>query len=259
MSRADRPRPSDSAGLPWAGRDLTPSGFEDDDGSADAALLASLAARGADPSPETDVALFALVRAARWIVPVVAAPAETETGETGLLVEKRTDMAVVTIVGPDGRRALPVFTSAAALARWDASARPVPVSADRAAQAAVAEGCDVLLVDVGSEGPTELRPSMVWALAQRASWLPASTDPFVAKAVAVAVASEPAVVTTRLEDGSPPGQGVLRVVLALRPGLDGPSVEALATRVGERLATDGELRARVDGLAFALEPAPGTT
>ena len=33
---------------------------------------------------------------------------------------------------------------------------------------------------------------------------------------------------------------------------------ALATRVGERLAADGELRARVDGLAFALRPATGS-
>ena len=254
---------ADSARLPWAGRDLTSSGFEDDDGSPDDALLAALAARLAGPSPDTDRALFEAARSARWIVPVVAAPAETETEtetdtETdvvGRLVEKRTDLAVVTLAAPDGRRALPVFTSTAALAAWDPSARPVPVPAARAAQAAVAEGCDVLVVDVAGEAPTELRPSMLWALAQGATWLPAPSDPFVERAVASAVAQEPAVVTTRLEDGTPPGGGVLRVALGLRPGLDQPAVEALATRVGERLATDGELRARVDGLAFALEPA----
>jgi hypothetical protein len=31
------------------------------------------------------------------------------------------------------------------------------------------------------------------------------------------------------------------------------SVQALATRVAEQLATDGELRARVDELTFAVE------
>jgi hypothetical protein len=67
------------------------------------------------------------------------------------------------------------------------------------------------------------------------------------------VADEPDVVAHRLEEGEPPGQGVLRVVLVLPAGLPAESVEALATRVGERLATDGELRARVDALTFAVE------
>ncbi|MDQ2756980.1 MAG: SseB family protein [Actinomycetota bacterium] len=256
MSVAGRPGGADSGGLPWSGRDLSPSGFEADDGSPDDGLLAALAARRADPSPDTDQALFAAARSARWIVPVVAAPAEAEADAGGVLGQQHTDMAVVTLTAPDGRRALPVFTSTSALAAWDAAARPVPAPAARVAQAAVAEGCDVLVVDVASETPTELRPSMLWAFAQGATWLPAARDPFVERAVAAAVADEGAVVATRLEDGTPPGEGVLRIVLALRPGLDAPAVEALATRVGERLATDGELRARVDGLAFALEPAP---
>lgn len=249
-------RPTDSGGLPWSGRDLTPSGFEDDDGSADPALVAAIGRRRTAPSPGTDRALVDAARAARWIVPVVAAPAETGPGDSGLVADSRTDLAVVTLTGPDGRRALPVFTSAAALTAWDPTARPVPVPADRAAQAAVAEGCDVLVVDVGSPDPTELRASMLWALAHRAAWLPAHDDPFVARAVAAAVREEQAVAGTRLEDGTPPGQGVLRVVLQLRPGLVSGEVQALATRVGERLATDGELRARVDGLVFALETAP---
>jgi len=46
---------------------------------------------------------------------------------------------------------------------------------------------------------------------------------------------------------------VLRVVLGIPAGMPAESVQALATRVGERLATDGELRARVDELTFAVE------
>jgi len=45
---------------------------------------------------------------------------------------------------------------------------------------------------------------------------------------------------------------VLGVVLELRPGLGPDAVRAVATRVGEKLATDGELRARIDGLAFRI-------
>jgi hypothetical protein len=44
----------------------------------------------------------------------------------------------------------------------------------------------------------------------------------------------------------------MRIVLTLRQGLSHAEVEAVATRIGERLATDGELRVRVDGLAFRV-------
>ncbi len=249
---------TDSAGTPWLGRVLSGTGFDDDTGGADPELMAALRERSTLASAEADARLVAAVARARLLVPVVAVLAEAETTAEGHVVEKSTDMAVVTLTAPDGRRALPVFTSTAALAAWDPSARPVPVDGARAAQSAVAEGCEVIVVDLGASeptGPTELRSSMVWALAQGASWLPAHTDPFVARSVARAVAEEDDIRAHRLEEGEPRGSGVLRVVLGLRPGLPADVVQALATRVGERLATDGELRARVDELTFALEPA----
>ncbi len=236
--------PSDSAQVPWHGRDLSPSGFEDDTGAADPALLAAL--DGGD-----DEAVMTALGAARLLVPVVAEPTGTDD-HGGLRVETGADMAVVTLVGPEGERALPVFSGAAALAAWDPGARPVPVPPARAAQAAVAEGCSVLVVDVAGPASRVLRPSMLWALAQQRPWLPAHTDPFVARAVEVAVAPEEVVLAHAVEDGSPAGSGVLGVVLTLSPGLDADTVRDVATRVGERLATDGELRARVDGLAFRL-------
>jgi SseB protein N-terminal domain len=120
------PGPHDSAGVPFGGRELTGTGFDGDTGEADPALTAALAA------PGDERALVAAVARARLLVPVVAEP--TEVDEFGdHLVEKRTDMAAVTLVAPDGTRALPAFTSAAALAAWDPAARPVPVAADRAA------------------------------------------------------------------------------------------------------------------------------
>ena len=248
-------RAADSAGMPWAGRTLPGNGFGGDDGLADTALVAALEGRAAHPCAEHDRGLATAAACARWIVPIVAAPTELAEGGHGLAEEKSTDMAVVTLTSPDGRRALPVFTSVAALAGWDATARPVPVDALRAAQSAVAEGCDVLVVDLGSLRPTEIRPSMVWALAQGHEWLPPHEDPFVARAVDRAVADEVDVLAHRVEEGDPEGAGVLRVVLVLEEGLDEGSVHGTATRVGERLATDGELRARVDGLTFTIEGA----
>jgi SseB protein N-terminal domain len=237
--------PSDSAQVPWSGRELSPSGFETDTGAADPALLAALA------DPADDLALMRAVEASRFVVPIVADP--TEVDDTGPhTVEKQVDMAAVTLVAPDGQRALPVFSGTTALAAWDPGARPVPVTPARAGQAAVQEGCDVMVVDVAGPATRVLRPSMVWALAQQRPWQPAHTDPFVARGVEAAVRDEPDVTAHELEEGDPKGAGVLGVVLTLRPGLTPEAVRAIATRVGERLATDGELRARVDGLAFRL-------
>ena len=231
--------------MPWSGRELSPSGFETDTGAADPALLAALAA------PGDDLALMRAVAASRFVVPVVAEAAETDrSGEH--VVETRVDMAAVTLVAPDGQRALPVFSGVEALAAWDPGARPVPVSPARAGQAAVSEGCDVIVVDVAGPSTRVLRPTMVWALAQQRPWEPAHTDPFVARSVAAAVREEDDITSHELEEGNPRGEGVLGVVLDLRPGLDPEQVRAVATRVGERLATDGELRARIDGLAFRL-------
>jgi hypothetical protein len=176
--------PSDSAGTPWQARELSPSGFESDDGAADPALLAVLA------SPPDDATLVRAVRAARLVVPVVAAPTEVDTsGEHA--VETSVEMAAVTLVAPDGRRALPVFSGVDALRAWDPRARPVPVTAPRAGQAAITEGCDVVVVDVAGPTTRVLRSSMVWAIALDREWVPAHTDPFVVRAVAVAAGGEP--------------------------------------------------------------------
>jgi hypothetical protein len=231
--------------MPWGGRELTGTGFDSDTGAADPVLASALS------HPSDERGLMAAVQAARLLVPIVAEPVDLDASG-GLSAEKQTDMAAVTLVAPDGARALPVFTSLTALAAWDAEARPVPVSASRAAQAAVSERCDVMVVDVAGPDTVVLRPSMVWALAQQREWLPAHDDPAVQRAVAAAVEQEDAVLGHSLGPGQPAGQGVLAVALELSPGLSSQQVQDIATRIGERLATDGELRARVDGLAFTI-------
>ena len=134
---ADRPAPSrplpghiaaalagaggaaDSAGQPWAGRslsgdDATIHNFEDDDGAADAGYLAALAALAAGDGDEA--AVVASLATARVFVPILATLAEEGEGAGGLHADKQADMALVTLKAPDGRTAMPVFTSAASLA-----------------------------------------------------------------------------------------------------------------------------------------------
>lgn len=253
------PGSADSGGVQWSGRELSGTGFSGDLGSADPNLIAALD----DPRDET--ALMRAVAQARLLIPVVAVPAEPDVSDNADVpaevddlgprwAGRSTDMAVVTLTSIDGQRAFPVFSSVAKLSAWDATARPSPVTSSRAAQGAVTERCDLMLLDCGSDHEVVLRPSMVWALAQERDWLPAPTDPFVAQALLRATAEEEDVIACSGE-GDPAGAGILRVVLSLRAGLDAARVQSLATRIGERIATDGEARARIDGLSFTIRQA----
>ena len=57
-------------------------------------------------------------------------------------------MATVLMTNAAGRTALLAFTSMAAMQRWRADSRPVPVGVPSAAQAALHDGADALLIDV---------------------------------------------------------------------------------------------------------------
>jgi hypothetical protein len=238
---------TDSAGVPWAGRTLTSQPFAADDGTADAALAAALAAGDAEQ-------VAAALLAARVFVPVVAVLGDgpAPVGPHGRPVDKSADMAVATLVAPDGRRALPVFSSAAALAGWDATARPVPAEGPRAALSAVQDGCTALLVDPGSARPVLLPRPALWALAQGRRWLPPERDPQVADAVDAALAGVAEVARARV-DGR--GDGDLTVELALRPGLDTAALSAVLDAVRAGLARSDLLAERVDALALTVVPA----
>lgn len=243
----------DTAGVPWAGRTLTGTGFDGDLGQADPRLVHALGEVRNDGDGDGDeVTLLAAVSGARLLVPVVAVPGETaEVGDrpNRLSGETSSDMAAITLVAADGAKALPAFTSLEAMAAWDPAARPVPVTAQRAALAAVQEGCESIVLDVGTRTPYALRPSMVWALATARVWTPAHLDPHVEAAVSAAISTEPAATAYALGAGA---DGALRITLSLRPGLGPDDVRALVTRIGEHIATDGEVRARIDALTFTL-------
>lgn len=133
-----------------SGKQIPDPGFPGDDGVADPVVRTALAGYGADPhSPGAHREALAVLQSARLLVPVVAVLGESEVDETGLRRDKTSDMAAVLMRGRDGRQALLAFTGSDSLQAWDPEARPVPVSAVQAAQAARADGADALLVDVG--------------------------------------------------------------------------------------------------------------
>jgi SseB protein N-terminal domain len=125
---------------------LAGAGAPDDTGAADPALAAALAAYADDPAREPDV--LAALPEARLLVPVVALLGEAEVGPDGLRRDKTSDMAAVLMRGADDRIALLAFTSLDTMHRWDAEARPVPVTARVAARAALQDGAEALLLDV---------------------------------------------------------------------------------------------------------------
>lgn len=131
-------------------RTLLDTGFGDDDGAASPEVEAAMAAYDLDPS--THRATLAVLQHARVLVPVVAMLGESEAGPDGLERDKTADMATVLMTNSNGRTALLAFTSIGAMQRWRADSRPVPVGVPSAAQAALHDGADALLLDVA--GPS---------------------------------------------------------------------------------------------------------
>jgi hypothetical protein len=133
-------------------RDIPDPGFAGDLGGAAPGVEAALTSYAAGTGSYVDA--LAAVRDARLLVPVVAVLGEVEVDHAGLTHDKTSDMATVLLQGADGRMALLGFTGTDALRAWDPEARPVPVTARTAAQAALQDGAAALVVDVA--GPATL-------------------------------------------------------------------------------------------------------
>jgi len=232
-----------------ANKNIPDPGYSDDDGSADPALSAALAAWSKDRTALPPV--LAALKGARLLVPIVAVLGEVEEDENGLRREKTSDMAVPTLkAGP--RKALPAFTSTASLALWDPTARPVAVPLHQALQAAAHEKADTVVLDLAGPVPFELSGQVLLALAEGRTTTDPLEDPAVREAVRTAVAAEPGVERAYLGPGE--SDGTLALVLA-EDIVPTQAVKAVA----ERIAADETLRARlVRGLDLALLPTGAT-
>lgn len=264
---------ADSAGRPWAGRDLSGTdnplhNFDDDDGAADPLLTAALArllARADQPGPLEKAVLTAL-RSARVFIPIVAQVAEASDGHAGLKADKEADMALVTLTAPDGRKALPVFSSTLALERWHPEARPVAAYAARAALAAAAEDAELLVLDPGADLTFVVRRPALWALARQTEWTPSYEDQALASLVEGAAQGEERIlslalrpaggVLSRSADGSIASGGgagpELRMDLQLQGGLSPEEVRDVVSSFRTRLLGIPEFVERVDSLDIKL-------
>jgi len=225
--------------------------FRDDDGSANPGVTAALEAFAAGQGSER--AMLTALACSRLIVPVVAVPAgQAETGgaetggaETGGaetdLAEKATEMAMPTLIGLDGRRAIPAFTCLDSMRRWQQGARPVPAAARQVWHAAVEDSCAVV-IDVAGPIRIAVEGARLAALA-RGEAVPAPwADPDVREVVADVLEGELTVATFDLRPGD--AERDLVIALTFAPGSAGHHVAGLATEVGSAVMTrlGGRLR-----------------
>jgi SseB protein N-terminal domain len=231
------------------------SPFRDDDGSAEPRLAAALAAFGSGQGSEHS-ALTALA-GSRLLVPIVAVAAGSdgepqERGHHGAGGgDSGAEMSLPTLVGRDGRRAIPAFTCSQALAMWRQQARPVPAYAAQVWQAAAQDACAVI-VDVAGPVPIAIDGARLAALADgRPVPLP-HEDPDVLAAVHAAADALPEI--AGVTAGAPAGGCDLQLNVTLAEGCATAAAQDAVSRLaaGVMNSLGGRLRR---GIAVALAPA----
>jgi SseB protein N-terminal domain len=257
------------------------SPFRDDHGSAEPRVAAALAAFGSGQGSE-HAALTALA-SSRLLVPIVAVAAGGEgepqgaghaqpDGEPQGAGHARPDgepqgpghprpdgsdsgaeMSLPTLVGRDGRRAIPAFTSSQALGMWRRQARPVPAFAAQVWRAAAEDACAVV-VDVAGPVPMAIDGARLAALADGRPVPPPHQDPDVLAAVQAAGAGQPAIAGLSLAASADGGD--LQINVTLADGCAAVAGQEAARRLGaDVMASLGDRLRR--GIAVAVTPAAG--
>lgn len=244
---------SDSAGVPWEGRELHENNFANDDGSADVTLIETITKFQSGEAKNEDV--VAAFSKARLLIPLLADLSESEIGEHGHKVDKSAELSIVTVGTPDDQNGLPVFSSVAAMQRWNASARPVPSDATRVAIAAASEGNTRIILD--AEGPTEfaIRRPAIAAIAQEEKWVHPARDSRVSEEFALVLADVEEFLSFDLEDCDPQSRlhsAELQLVLKLAEGLTGERVQDLMQGLAKKLAESSVIAEHVDSLRVKL-------
>lgn len=237
----------DSAGVPWEGREFSQNSWSQDDGSTPAVLAAAL-------EGELDKSkLFIALAESRLLIPLLAELGESGVGPHGQTVDKSADLAIVAVSTPDGKTAIPAFSSVSEMAAWNSAARPVPVDAPKLAVAAVSEGHDRVVLNPAGRAIGLRRPALA-ALAQGLAWTPAHIDERVQKMVTTAASSHPEIVAVKLFDSDPEAnltKPELGIEIGLIAGLAKPELERVLAEFGVGCQTQ-EFLQLVDSFTIRL-------
>lgn len=251
----------DSAGTPWAGRHFEQNSFAKDDGSAAPALIEAIRrVRLGSVGPDE---VINQLHDTRVLIPLVTRLGESGTTESGRVVDKSQELSVVSVMAPDGRAALPIFSSAATLVEWNPEARPVPAEGARVALAAAGEQTPLLILDPGSDTEFIVRSEALEYIAMGKHWTPPWMDQRVISAFLEPTNEFVEIRATSLSNGDPTGTmqaAELLVEVSLIPGLDAAEVKVVSDELQRRWAADPVIASRVDSvrLRFKLYQDPNT-
>lgn len=273
---------TDTAGQPWAGRSFEHSMPADpqDDGTADPRLMEVLDQWSQRQAGESDV-----VRALAEVRLFVAARAEHADADDADPAhqhidhehsdndhahgDKAADMVLSSLTAPDGRKAIPVFTSADAVTAWAPDARPIPFDARRVALSCVQDGASLLVIDPGPGSNFIVRRPAVWAIAKGEPWEPSYASAAVQAALDAVSLRLPNIAALRsargpranavssageMLDGGGLGPELVCEVF-IPAGLTREQLSAEMERVSAALAADQTIVDSADSLSLKIRPA----
>ena len=152
-------------------------------------------------------------------------------------------MALPTLLGSDGRRAVLAFTGLPSLTGWRPDARPVPVTARQVWQAGAQEASAVV-IDIAGPVPFAVNGARLAALAEGRPAPPPHDDPDVRALAAPALAGEPLIVGFALLPGGGDSDLTISVTLARGYGPGDARAQAAIQRAVERIVAGGGARVR---------------
>jgi SseB protein N-terminal domain len=222
-------------------------------------VSAALTAFGSGLGSE-HAALTALA-SSRLLVPIIAvAGGEGEEPVPGgpARGDRNSEMSLPTLIGRDGRRAIPAFTCLDTLARWRGEARPVPAPASQVCRAAVDDECAVV-VDIAGPVPVAIDGARLAAIAHGQPVPLPHEDPDVLAAVqAAAVTATGQQVITGLHLAVGRDGNDLHVLVTLGPGsTPGAASETIRLLGAAVMAALGDRLRR--GIAIAVAPVTPVT
>lgn len=218
------------------GADVLVTRFQGDDGRPDPRLRELLA----DPEQYADQrAIVNRLAEGRVLIPVVANLDEADASGA----DKHSHMSTVTITNAAGHKALMCFTGVDSVRLWREDARPIPVSGAQAAQAALQEECDALLIDIAGPDQYALSGTGLWALAAGGPWRHPLEEPEVVGALVQALDESGLAGGFEVDVSTIDG-----VALVLEGSPEMPRIQALADALGATPA----VQARVSRLEMRV-------
>lgn len=245
---------ADSAGVPWAGRELQANSFADDDGSARPELIQAIKNFHETLDPAE---VFLEFKKSRLLIPLIAVLGESEIGAHGQTVDKSAELSIVNVKTPDDQVGLPVFSSVETMKVWNPEARPVPHDAVRVALAAASEGNTRIILDPGSASEFAFRRAAIAALAQSLDWQAPYLDEKVISAYKSAVEDESEITEITIGTADPQSRLAgpeVQIQLEAKSGLSKTQLEDVLQRVIEKWSQSEVIVSAVDSISLKVKP-----